>query len=542
MKLSPRTFTPADWLKSKPYNHLSSYDTFYIQRCRELYDVLLEHEGWFGRANMNRDNLIELARMLGGYFEDFTNEIGIWSAFVRYNQSLYGYPLPFYDLTDYDTDYLNQPDLAFLVWKFMVNHFPDRNFAPDHPTIMEIADEAFIIMEDSIDKAPATDYYEKLFTVRADDNFFSLKEKLSWFGVSSYLLGTEMAPKLHKSLDEGAMMLGPENVSSVAYMLTEPYVFSARSSFSALNSAEWFAEVARCSPDVKEAIPKTQPGHMGRYLLVDDTDKTFYLFRHGQTDQLYRVRRDSLAGGKPLEASPGNKHLFTMNLRQWNGDWWLSGTLINSPATETQVREYHNTPVSEPWLYDDEKMALIRDIEAGQERAHMAFFGNRLVTFKDQKAYEAASKAFLEFSNNMNAKRDVVDLPDDHDARVQERLEQFKKTEDYDPFSDFSKSKDVSLFYCSGVGTSILANIQANAIDILGAENPTQLEQQRLFEFIAVSANPVVGRYLLDTYGTKNFRFPFTSSRVDALRDIEFFWRFYSPNEYDTPYPSVSVL
>jgi len=541
MKLAPRTFTPADWLKSKFYKHLSSYDTFYVQRCRELYELLLEHEGWFARANMNRDNLIELARMLGGYFEDFTSEIGIWSAFVKYNQSLYGYPLPFYDLTDYDTDYLNQPDLAFLVWKFMANHFPDRNFAPDHPTIMEIADEAFIILEDSIEKAPATDYYEKLFTVRADDTFSTLKDKLSWFGVASYLLGTEMAPKLHVSINKDAMMLGPENFSSVAYMLTEPYVFSARSSFSALNSAEWFAEVARCSPDVKEAIRHTQPGHMGRYLLVDDADKTFYLFRHGQTDRLYRVRRDSLEGGKPLGSSPGDKHLFTMNLRQWNGDWWLSGTMVNSPATETQIREYHNTLVSEPWLYDEEKMSLICEVEAGQERAHMAFFGDRLAVFGDERAYEAASKAFIEFSNNMNAKRDV-DLPNNRDAQVQERLEQFKKTEKPDSMSEFFKSKDVSLFYHSGVGSLILTNIKADAIDILKAENPTQLERQRLFAFVAVSMNPVVGRYLLNKFGTKNFLFPFTSSRVDALRDIEFFWRFYRPEEYDTLYPNVSVL
>lgn len=541
MKLSPRQFTPADWLKSKPYNHLTNYDTFYVKRCRELYDVLLEYEDWFSKATIKRDNLVELARMLGGYFEDFTSEIGIWSAFVRYNQSLYGYPLPFYDLTDYDTDYLNQPDLAFLVWKFMANHFPDRNYSPDHPTIMEIADDAFIIMEDNIDKAPATDYYEKLFTVRADDNFFSLKEKLNWFGSESYLLGTEMAPKLRKSINKDAIIYGPENFASVAYMLTEPYIFSARSSFSALNSAEWFAEVARCSPKVKEAIRQTQPGHMGRFLLVDDSDKIVYLFRHGQTDRLYRVRRDSFKGGKWLGSSPADKHLFTMNLRQWNGDWWLSGTLINTPATETEIREYRNTPVQQPWLYDDKKMAFIRDIEAGQERAHMAFFGDRLAVFKDEKAYEIASKEFLEFSNNMNAKRDV-NLPDDRAARVQERLEQFMKMEESDSMSGFSKSKDVSLFYCSGVGTSILANVKTTAIDILTAENPTKLEQQNLFEFVAVSANPVVGRYLLDKYGTKNFRFPFTSSRVDALRDIEFLWRFYSPEEYDTPYPRVTVL
>ncbi len=58
MKVSPRVFTPADWLKAKPYNQLSAYDSFYVQQCRELYALLLDYQDFFTEANLERDDLV----------------------------------------------------------------------------------------------------------------------------------------------------------------------------------------------------------------------------------------------------------------------------------------------------------------------------------------------------------------------------------------------------------------------------------------------------------------------------------------------------
>ena len=539
MKLSPRIFNPADWLKTKPYKRLTTYDNFYVQRCRELYELLLDYEDWFAEVDMDRDELVELAGMLGCYFEDFTSEIGIWSAFVRYNQSLYGYPLPFYDLTDYDTDYINEADLAFLIWKYITNFYPTRTWAPDHPYIMEMAQDAFLILEETIDDAPATAFYEDYLTVKATDDFFLLKEKLGWFSISSYLLGAELAPKLQDTIDENIMTYPPEHISKMIYMLSEPYTFSVRSSFSALNTAEWFAEVARCSPEVKDAIRQTQQGHTGNYQLVDDTNKIYYVFRHEQTDRLYRVRRDSLFGGKPLPGSATKSDLMAMNLRKWHNDWWLSGILISVPINEDQRKAYQDKLVRDAWLYDDDKLASVREAEVGQERAFLACFGSPLAIFQNEKEYMAAADRLMEVSNQMNMKHDVV-LPPGHEAKMQRRSEQFKEGNRLPP--EFRKAKDVSMFYRSGVGSMIFTNVKADAIDILTASAPTEKQRKELFEFMAISMNPDLGRYLLDTYGTHNFRYPIEASRVNAVRDIEFLWRFYSPDEFGPIYPMVSLI
>jgi len=241
-------------------------------------------------------------------------------------------------LTDYDPDYINVADLAFLIWKYITNNYPDRTWAPDHPYIMNMAQRAFEVLEMAIDDAPATEFYEKYFTVAGTtDEFFPLKDKLGWFCTASYLLGTELAVDLAQKIEEGAETWQPEQAYYMMYMTSEPYAYSIRSTFSALNAAEWFAEIARASPDVKETIRQLQFGHTGHFSLVDTTEKTHYLFRHEQTNRLYRVRRDSLQGGKPIPKT-AKDDLFLMNIRYCLGDWWMSGVLINLPLPEAERR------------------------------------------------------------------------------------------------------------------------------------------------------------------------------------------------------------
>jgi len=538
MKFSPRTFTPADLLKTKPYNNPTAYDTFYVQRCRNLYELLLGYEDWFGKLDIERDELIQLAGVLGSYFEDFISEIGIWPAFVRHNQSLYGYPIPFYDLAEYDTNYINKADLAFLIWKYTADYNPDSTGAPDQPTILAMASKAFVLLEETIDNAPATTLYEKYFTIKAEDNFFALKEKLIWFGTSSYLLGIEMTPRLMETIEENLDKIVPEYLDKMTYMLSEPYAFSVRSSFSALNSSEWFAEVARCTPAVKKAIRQLQYGHSGNYLLVNSTH-TYFEFRHGQTNRLYRVRRDSLKGGKPLPASAHKDGFFSMNLRQWQSEWWLSGVLANSATIQTERDAYRNSPVQTAWLHEDSTLAKLRSIEAEYERAFLDFFGSRLVVFRDEQEYTSASRQYVDFTNKrlINPKQPV---PSAANPWLKKWQDKFQPNETVDPI--FKKAKDISMFYRHGEGTSVLANLKADVIEMLSASNLTDTDGKELFEIIAVNMNPALGRYLLDTYGTHNFRFPIEASHVDAVRDIEFFWRFYSPEEFSDVFPMITMI
>lgn len=531
MQLTPSVFTPADWLRTKPYTHFLPYDAYYVTQCRHIHESLLDYEDWFDSSDMSPDNLVQLAGMLGSYFEDFTSEIGIWRAFVEHNQSLYSYYLPFYDLTDYDPDYLNIADIAYLIWQYLANHYETRILAPDHPYIMALAQEIFALLEDAIDNAPATGFYETYFTVRSTDSLFDVKDKLRWFALESYLLGQEFWYDYQADVYEQTGQLDVSLRSKFAYMLGETYALEKRSSFSALNGPDWFAGVARCAPEQKEWIRQLSVGHSGKYILLDTQDESYLTVRHGQTDRVYQVLRSSIGGHKAL--SKIDTHLISMTLRHWQHDWWLAGIMLSEPTTEAKRAAYRQSMVAAAWLYDEEKQTALYASEARQRQAFYDCFGGPLVIFEDEKAYMAGTERLLEYSRQLAMKNgDTKELPPDYTPPTPggERLP-----------PEFRKAKDIGLFYRNGEGSLIFPNVQSGAIDVLLAENPTDEQKKELFELMAVSMNPFLGRYLLDTYGTKNIEYPLRGSAVNAVRDMEFMWRFHSPEDFGPVFPNISL-
>lgn len=531
MKLTRRTFTPADWLSTKPYTRFLPYDAYYVTQCRAVFDILMSYKDWFEESEMDDDNLVELAGMLGSYLEDYTSEIGLWPAFVRHNQTTYGYSVPFYDLTDYDPDYLNVADIAFLIWKYLAKHYVTRTYAPDHPVTMEIAGLIFDSLEDAIDKAPATNFYETYLAVDNQTDFFQMKEKLTWFGLRSYLLGQEFGHQLADDIEERAANMPREYAGKIAYQLREPYAFSERSSFSALTATEWFAEVARCPPGLKPAIQDLQFAHPGNYHLVDTTGATYYTFRHAHTGREYRVRKDSVQNNKAI--GKARNELYVMSLRRWQGDWHLSGVLFTKPFTETSLAGYRRSPLPAPWLYDDETLAKNRVSEEQARRAFYQCFGGPLAFFDTEKAYFAATERLMDVQHQL-----VASTPPDADYL--RKRDQYKKQQHLPP--EFRKAKDIAVFYHDGVGSLIEPDLRTNVISVMQATAPSDEQTKFMFELLAINLNPALARYVLNHYDTRHVRFPIPSSAVDGLHYMEFFWRFYSPEEFGPLFPAVTIV
>jgi Protein of unknown function (DUF3843) len=114
---NPYIVSISDWLKMKPYETSNSaYDRHYLGLCSDVLKCLNEDKDFFNEFDINLDNRKELACMLVSYYEDYINDIGIWRAYTSYNEELFGYPLPFYKLDEYQTDYVNVEDIAFMIW------------------------------------------------------------------------------------------------------------------------------------------------------------------------------------------------------------------------------------------------------------------------------------------------------------------------------------------------------------------------------------------------------------------------------------------
>ncbi|MES2734278.1 MAG: DUF3843 family protein [Bacteroidota bacterium] len=534
--LSPK-ISIQDWLKFKPYKVPSSYDTFYLERCREIYDLLGKYDDWLEDIELAEDEKKNLACILVSYYEDFISEIGIWKGFIDTNQELYGTYLPFYNLTDYDPDYLNRQDFAYLVWHFLTKYNEDSTQAPDSGWIMDLAEKLYEALEPGIDDSPATEMYDKLFSVPDKQDFFGCKEPLQWFAIQSYLIGMDFGRQLRELTYEAQYSgkFAPEHIGPVLYAISEPFVFTKRSSYSALNAPEWFSRVARCSAQKREEIKNLCYWHPGKYRLEETHDKTYIRFTHLYTNQTYLVRRDSFQNSK----KPGTDGMmFQMTLIQWNGDWWLSGIMYSLYDTEKEMKQYQRSITNTPWILPDNLIQT--SIKATEEmyQSFVNFFGSPLAQFKNKAEINEKTQAFMEYQA-LTKEPDPQKL-----ATLQQKFRESAgiKNSAVDYTQEFKgrPDKDFATFFAEGLGIITFQGV-GDIIQLMEKHALSPKEKVDLFVSLTNGFQPVFARWLLANYPTQNIGIP-VKSDVDGLQNMEFFWRFYHPEEFDKIYPMTIVV
>lgn len=120
----------------------------------------------------------KLTCQLVSYMEDFANEIGIWKAFVDTNKSLYGYYLPFYDLSNYSVEDINVEDIQFLIWHFITKYTEEEYITdPNDTTILAVANQIYRYFDKVVEQCPTTNFYDKFFTLTDSVTFLNLKQK-----------------------------------------------------------------------------------------------------------------------------------------------------------------------------------------------------------------------------------------------------------------------------------------------------------------------------------------------------------------------------
>ena len=106
-----------DWMTFKPYDVHTSYDLHYLKIANDIYEgILVVKNKKVFAFDIPAPKM--LACIIPSYYEDYVSEIGIWKAFTSDNEELYGYYLPFYESEEYDPDYINPKDIAYLIWHF----------------------------------------------------------------------------------------------------------------------------------------------------------------------------------------------------------------------------------------------------------------------------------------------------------------------------------------------------------------------------------------------------------------------------------------
>ncbi len=517
-------------MKFRPYERFSpGYDSFYLQLANELFRDLNAPDRFF-RSVVPRDELIELSVVLASWFEDYANEIGLWAAFVRNNKGLYGYELPFYNLEKYDPDNINPEDIAYLLWHHCCKS--SRKFiAPDSPGILEMADMATEIFDHALDKAPGTDFYDGYLAIRDNIPFFELKSKLQWMAFQNYLI----SPEFSRGMEEALRELFEEkqhlieqfgDPAKLLYTIQDDYLYQKKSSFLAFNCPEWFAEVARCSEELRSDIRKLSRRVMAEFTF-EGADKRFYQFRHLYIKRLFLVREESVA----LKGISPGEQVFT-TLVEWRGEWWVTGTLAglgNTPPPPLKVKGDFDHKQLPFYAWPDDKQDLIRETCAEMEAVHLAFFGSRLAFIKDEKDLRAALEAQNKFYNSTKTK--VWSLF--------QRARAARQNFSISP-AEIKPGRSFAIFFEPGEGTFMSPHLATIAWKLAQPELSDE-QVSILFFDLFQECTPAMVHDLLEQFSARNLRFP-ARTTLPLLPHLEFLMRFYNPGAFSEKIPNNTIM
>jgi hypothetical protein len=524
-KLSSSPVSMADWLAMKPYDFATPYDKFYLGLANEVFSYFNQPESDM-RDMFERRLLVKASVALVSHFEDFINELGLWNTFVRKQKELYGWYLPFYDLSEYDEEYINQEDYGFLLWHFLQNG-AGKTINPKAEPLLAAAGFCYELFEPLIDEAPVNDFYDEWFGFGEEIDFFPLKKRLQWLAFESYLFGQEMSARwfkaVEKSLSEKTL---PLNQDKLAYLLQDDFLYLKRSSLCALTMAECMAEW-KGLPGIKKF------GHrVGGFFEYEGSDGKYVNFRYLSSKRLFPIRKES-ADFPVHDMKPGEVIAF-FNAVEWKGDWWLTGLLLTYPADQRKVEELRLNPLNRNfYAQTEETQQKLREITADMEAGFLEYFGDRLVFFDSDKEMK---QAFQEQTNWWNTYK--TKDPDDRPPSPY-----FEKME-----AAFRKSHPVpksapgpwAAYYEPGEGVSMSPAIP-DFVKFLERENLEPKESTALFFSFFHECSPSLARLLADRYPLRNIQSPVITEPDHAEKYFDFFLRYYNPGAFGEPKPNVSL-
>lgn len=519
----------ADWLRLKPYTTAGAYDRAYIQLCQQVFDILSEYKDFFRLMELSRDQRKEMACVLVSQLEDFINEIGIWRAFVSYYTELYDEEFPFgeiCELDEYDSEYYNPEDVMLLCWYYISHLSNQRLVAPDHPAIMDITDEVYVLLEAQIDELPATDFYDTYLHIAPGSDFFTLKEKLRWFALGSYVLHPFTRPPLQEDLNEIAdKSETSEQLAKFSYAASEKYLYYWRSPYLALSAPEWLARIARDADEpVRQDLLHFYRKVEGLFA-IEKTDERHYYMKALSTEQVFPVLKNSLSS---KEKTLAPDLLYLMGIKQWNGAWNVSGSVIGLPNLP-DVGQAQRQQLPSPYLMTEEQMQVARESTDEIEAAFIKYFGSHYAIFDTAKELHQKVNNF-----NRNYQKAVAikhgNDPDD--------LPSVDFVGD-----DLPKGLSAAAYFNPGLGIEFYFDVKKLS-SWLSSKQPLTLEQAREIWDFLMDEEVSIGfaRFFMAQYhrGTPISIIP--QSDVDYLQHFDFMMRYFKPNEFGEKLPRMTVL
>jgi Protein of unknown function (DUF3843) len=507
------------WMESRPYSDLGAYDKFYIGVAKKLASCLIDSASLNFSVTPKQADRVEIAVIIAAYFEDFISEIGIWRAFIDRHFEVAERYLPFFDLSDYDPEYVNAKDIRFLLWVWANNLQIDSFLDPCLFVNPKLEQDLFEILEASIDHAPATSFFDEFLTLADDADFIAARKCIQWLACNSYLFGQLDLGILFQSKIQSNYRKSPElkdeDRKMIQYDLRLDIALNKITRLGGLRMPEMAARILRGSKAKLLQVAQISEKTAGRFL-IQEIASTHYTLQHLPSQRQLRVVLQS--GNVALKQGA----CITTSLVKWQDEFWITGLII---GTKDDNLESEPDVVSVPLAFaSDEEYQKAEDYVETQERAFVGVHGSQLVVCDDlAEATEALRRYLLalEKQNALEAGREPQ-----HDIPPLD-------------LSMYAADESLCLFFQSGAGLQFVPQA-IDIVDFLTGRYIGNREAARevfvdIFEYTTLA----FVEYLATHYGFD--RLSLTGQRFDAERDRVALTWFLNPQECGPARPEISL-
>lgn len=516
------------WLNYKPYEKSQGmYDAYYLRIANQVQEVLLEFkenddieialfEDFEGFEN---DAISKVSCVIASFFEDFTNEIGIWNYFIAQNKQNIGKELPFYDLTEYSSEYLNVQDIAYLLWHFWEKENVE-NMVYNPFSFEPIAENILEVLEDNLEDAPVTNFYKDYFKVADSIGFFDLKVKLHWLALESYIAldaKIELSGAITVLLGEAYernLNMDTDIVGKLIYSMQDDYLYNYPLCFGSITALDILTSLAQCSDKKRAEIATLRQTHHG-YYFVESIDKEYFHLKHIGTKQSYSVLR--MSGQKTDKNMPESPFVVNTKLAKWNEAWWISGSVIGTPieSKEKAVTELAHKIYPKFWMYPAKNQETILESQESQYKQFTSFFGDDFLVFENGEKMVEGLKA-------MNEKNGVFNDP----VHYENMLKQLATPEEMIVLQ-FDRTAGIRFF-----------NDVENIICFLRGDAVSEKEAGTATKDLITCHDIDTVQKLLAMY-PNHPPLKLSFSEVDVEANLQYYSRFYHTEYHQPKYPNI---
>jgi hypothetical protein len=355
-----------------------------------MVDVLAETQEKLVYPTFQLDSaaLDGLAIALIEFGEDIHAKIGFWRALENYQIGFFGTPLP---LVLPVGETLNGPFdprrvqyFLYVLWRQLK---PDHVISPNHPDLVEMANEAAKFLAASFESLPRESSIGR-FLRTPNRRGWEVKRKLYWTGHRSYLFR-----------DECARYLKDQDAKLGSIDVIDDFICQESTAWSGLGVIDLLAATLDFLETDRAALRTWYERHRAAYLIVS-AEKLGVITETLQAvnvinDQTYQIRMEM----ESCPFAPGQ--LILGSLTPWRGEWYWSGTqrnLTDDPSPEEigeLKKDYVEKSPALAYRCRPDLVQKARELVLEQSKDFVEYYGDNLVVFPDGLALAAAEQKRL---------------------------------------------------------------------------------------------------------------------------------------------------